>query len=132
MQECKSPTPGGLKLRTQGMREGQSTHSPSLQKQKKQNKIIFKEKLKSRRTGNQENINVVQELEMQEEKTGVKLECGQVKNEKEQRKKREDKLEWRVAAFQQHFFGIGVMTLISPCVFRGSLESGEHVPHSRA
>ena len=69
---------------------------------------MFKEKLKSWRTGNQENINVVQELEMQEEKTGVKLECGQVKKEKEQRKKREDKLGWRVAAFQQHFFGIGV------------------------
>lgn len=66
---------------------------------------------------------------MQEEKTGMKLECGQGRNEKEQRKTRKDKLGWTVAAFQQHFFGIGVHDpYISLCLQRLPGEQGACSP----
>lgn len=66
---------------------------------------------------------------MQEEKTGMKLECGQGRNQKEQRKTRKDKLGWTVAAFQQHFFGIGVHDpYISLCLQRLPGEQGACSP----
>lgn len=66
---------------------------------------------------------------MQEEKTGVKLECGQGKNEKEHRKKRKDKLGWRVAAFLWHWCA---RPFYLPVSSKAPWRAGSMFPTSRA